>query len=165
MHFCLSLLFTVPLQLLGESRTHANTVEKIASDFRAVNALITKGAVFKDNDFPAGKNSLFYDWKTVPDSGAWAKIVWRRAKEFLDDITADGEGEDATKIEVFKGEVQPTDCVQGCLGDCYLICSFSILAEYGNRIKDIFITDEVNSAGVYAVTVGLSLAHSNIIVI
>jgi calpain-15 len=128
------------------------TVDKIANDFKVVEEIIGRGKVWTDPQFPPGKpSSLYYDWKTVPDTGSWQNIVWRRADEFLMDTRGSKKVEEI-EVKVFDGEIEPEDCVQGALGDCYLICAISILAEYENRIKDIFITDDHNEAGIYAVT-------------
>ena len=60
--------------------------------------------------------------------------------------------------DAFKGnnftiynEISPTDIKQGDCGDCYILSSISSLAEFPERVKDIFITKEVNEAGCYAV--------------
>lgn len=60
--------------------------------------------------------------------------------------------------EAFKGsaftiynEISPSDIKQGDCGDCYFLSSISSLAEFPQRVKDIFITNEVNEAGCYAV--------------
>ena len=47
--------------------------------------------------------------------------------------------------------VDPMDVKQGKCGDCYFLASLSSLAENGDRIKNIFLQDETNAAGCYAV--------------
>ena len=47
----------------------------------------------------------------------------------------------------------PKDIKQGKCGDCYYLSTLSSLAEYPERIAKIFLTDEKNAAGCYAVDV------------
>ena len=47
-------------------------------------------------------------------------------------------------------EITPSDIVQGFCGDCYFLSAISSLAEFPDRLKDIFITKEINDAGCYA---------------
>ena len=41
-------------------------------------------------------------------------------------------------------EITPSDIVQGFCGDCYFLSSISSLAEFPDRLKDIFITKDIN---------------------
>jgi calpain-15 len=62
------------------------------------------------------------------------KYEWRRASEVI------GPG-----MHIFEREmVSPKDIVQGFCGDCYFLSSISSLAEYPERVKNIFLTKEVN---------------------
>lgn len=47
--------------------------------------------------------------------------------------------------------VAPNDIVQGGLGDCWLMSSTASYAEVPTRIKNVFLTEELNQKGVYAV--------------
>jgi calpain-15 len=55
------------------------------------------------------------------------------------------------RYEMFSGNIDPQDINQGALASCYFLCALMGLAEYDQRIKSLFITDNVNSKGVYAV--------------
>ncbi len=44
-----------------------------------------------------------------------------------------------------------TDAIQGQVGNCFLLASLSALAEFPINIKNLFLTDSKNSAGIYAV--------------
>lgn len=70
----------------------------------------------------------------------WSSLSWRRPKDVY------GEGN-----FVLYDKPDPCDIKQGKCGDCYFLSSLSSLAEYPDRIKRIFITKEVNDAGIYAV--------------
>ena len=67
--------------------------------------------------------------------------MWKRPHE----VYTDGN------IVVYD-EPGPSDVKQGRCGDCYFLASVSAIAEKPGRIKNIFLTHEVNEAGCYAVT-------------
>jgi len=69
----------------------------------------------------------------------WEQLEWRRPKDVF------GEG----RFKIYE-DPGPNDIKQGKCGDCYFLSSLSSLAEYPERIKNIFITKEVNEAGIYA---------------
>ena len=50
---------------------------------------------------------------------------------------------------VFSGGIDPNDINQGQLGDCYFLATCSSVAEDPDRVKDLFITQEFNVAGIY----------------
>ena len=39
--------------------------------------------------------------------------------------------------------------MQGALGDCYFLTALSVLAEWPDRVRKLFIDDKVNDSGVY----------------
>lgn len=41
------------------------------------------------------------------------------------------------------------DVIQGQLGDCYFLCALSVLAEFPERIKRLFVTKHPNEYGCY----------------
>ena len=59
----------------------------------------------------------------------------------------DDEGE----LQIFVDDPTPNDVSQGALGDCYFLSSMSVIAEFGGRIRKLFLTEEINDAGVYGV--------------
>ena len=64
------------------------------------------------------------------------KLEWKRASEIFTD-------------PVIFNDINPDDIHQGCLGDCYFLAVLSALAEFPERIKALFVTQEVNKAGIY----------------
>ena len=70
----------------------------------------------------------------------WRKLTWRRPEEFW------GAGG-----FVLYDKIEINDIKQGILGDCYFLSCLSAIAETPERIKKIFITQQVNEAGIYAV--------------
>lgn len=53
-------------------------------------------------------------------------------------------------------DISPNDIKQGLLGDCYLLSALSALAEWPQRIRSLFVTQEPNEAGVYIVRIYLN---------
>jgi calpain-15 len=114
------------------------------------------GALFCDTDFPAAKSSLIPDWNDPSDDTTsvkddWAKIVWLRPDKIA--------GMKAP-ILLFAGGIEPNDIKQGGLGDCYFLSSLSVIAEEGDRIKNLFHNKVANQEGIYACNItknGLSV--------
>ena len=48
--------------------------------------------------------------------------------------------------------IEFTDPDQGSLGDCWIVAAASSVAQTPERIRKLFVTDELNNAGVYSVT-------------
>ena len=103
-------------------------------------AVIDAGEDWKDPHFPPDSSSIV-DEHMMKDSRMkkWEQLEWRRPKDVF------GEG----RFKIYE-EPGPNDIKQGKCGDCYFLSSLSSLAEYPERIKNIFITKEVNDAGIYA---------------
>ena len=109
-----------------------------------------KGKPFKDTSFPPNEFSLISDWDEddVQDKvRLWRQFEWIRATE-IEELN-DAEG----KLAVFQNEVTPSDIKQGVLGDCYFLSSLSVLSEYPDRIKRLFVSKEQNDHGAYAVRI------------
>ena len=60
--------------------------------------------------------------------------------------------------------IQPNDIHQGELGTCYYLAVLSSLAEVPLRVKSRFITQEVNSAGIFLVTLFINGVITPVIV-
>ena len=82
-----------------------------------------------------------------PSKSEWENFVFRRPKDIY--------GARNLKFTLFD-DIRPDDVQQGRCGDCYYLSSLSTLAENPKRIKDLFITKEVNEAGCYAVNMVLN---------
>ena len=52
---------------------------------------------------------------------------------------------------MFSGGIHPNDINQGGLGDCFFLAVLSSLAEFPDRIQDMFVTKSLNDAGIYMV--------------
>lgn len=96
-----------------------------------------KGGKFHDDEF-APDSSLLNKTGNAP--AAFNKFVFKRATEFMD----------TKEIAVFRG-IDPCDIKQGALGDCYLLCCLSVLAERPNLVERLIITEDFNHVGCYAI--------------
>lgn len=97
---------------------------------------------YKDEKFPANTSSLIQ--KDDGDKNSFNEKLWKTFEwKKLGNISS--------KLFLLENGVSPFDCIQGNIGNCYLISACSALAEYPKRIKDIFINKEFNKAGIYAV--------------
>ena len=102
-----------------------------------VQAIIEAGEPWTDPDFPPTQDSLY-----APGEKPVARdYEWKRASEIYGD-----------KLKVIDHEVDPNDVNQGELGNCYFLATVSACAEEPKRIRDRVLIKQVNSAGVYLVT-------------
>jgi calpain-15 len=69
------------------------------------------------------------------------RVQWRRPGDFFrrDDFS------------LYSGGIEPGDIMQGELGDCWFMCALSSLAERPQLVERLFLTKEVNQAGIYTV--------------
>lgn len=51
--------------------------------------------------------------------------------------------------EFVSGKIEPSDVLQGSIGDCYFLSSIAALAEEDFRIKNLFPSLEINPYGIY----------------
>ena len=79
-------------------------------------------------------------------------VVWKRASELF------------SHPRVFSDGIHPNDINQGGLGDCYFLAVLSALAESEERVRNIFVTQDVNSAGIYLVKFFINGVESPVII-
>ena len=53
-------------------------------------------------------------------------------------------------VELFR-DIKPGDIEQGYCGDCYFLSCLSSLAEFPDRVRELFVTKDTNDSGIYAV--------------
>ena len=75
----------------------------------------------------------------IVDVDAMNSYTWKRASVIY------------SPLHIFEGTIQPSDVNQGSLRNSYFLATLSSLAEVPNRVKAMFVTDKVNSAGIYMV--------------
>eukprot|EP00826_Nyctotherus_ovalis_P007192 TRINITY_DN1177_c0_g3_i1.p1 TRINITY_DN1177_c0_g3~~TRINITY_DN1177_c0_g3_i1.p1 ORF type:complete len:1170 (+),score=252.71 TRINITY_DN1177_c0_g3_i1:129-3638(+) len=102
--------------------------------------IINSGASFTDFTFPHTVPSLVHS-SQMAKYGEYATYSWKRSNDIFK----------GRRFDVFEG-IDINDIEQGDLGDCYFLCSISAVAEFPNRIMELFVTREANKAGCYAVT-------------
>eukprot|EP00438_Fugacium_kawagutii_P000222 Skav212267 [mRNA] locus=scaffold732:106781:108271:- [translate_table: standard] len=73
----------------------------------------------------------------------WARPRQVIGKEALEYKLFATEGEPC----LFKQHVSPRDIQQGYLGDCWMVSSFSALAEYPDRVRALFKQKELSADG------------------
>mmetsp|Transcript_19880 Transcript_19880/g.18896 ORF Transcript_19880/g.18896 Transcript_19880/m.18896 type:complete len:116 (+) Transcript_19880:100-447(+) len=104
-------------------------------------AIIARGEPWMDPYFKADINAIYDQTIMRPNRlKSWETFVWKRASEVYR----------KSKFCIFNN-ITPTDIKQGYCGNCYFLSSISSLAEFPERVKAMFITQEINSAGCYAV--------------
>mmetsp|Transcript_53234 Transcript_53234/g.134039 ORF Transcript_53234/g.134039 Transcript_53234/m.134039 type:complete len:680 (-) Transcript_53234:1258-3297(-) len=88
---------------------------------------------FEDNEFPPTFASL--------GSVEVKDVQWIRGSKLS--VTAQ-----AAKLF---DTIEPSDLLQGSLGDCWLLAAFASVAEFPGCVEDLFVTKEYNPAGQYTV--------------
>lgn len=97
--------------------------------------------IFCDKKFPNSNISLYQNpphREYVASRANW-NFTWNRPKEILGNYS------------LFINEPCPADIRQGQLGDCYLLCAISSLAEQPSLISRLFYFPQVNDHGVIGV--------------
>jgi len=88
---------------------------------------------FDANLFSIGSNEIVKNFK---------QISWIRASNLQPMFS---------KMVLFH-DVEPNDIIQGCLGDCWLLCALSSIAEFPNYYKTkIFKTKQISKIGKYEI--------------
>ena len=93
---------------------------------------------FVDPSFPPDDSSL-YDITNASEYPLEEKAVWKRPHQFM----RFGE------IELFEGDINPNDIIQGYLGNCWFLAAIAAVAETPELIRRLFITDKYNEFGIY----------------
>ena len=108
-----------------------------------IQELTESGKQFEDPDFPAADESIVDPTDQTDALKSIGKVVWRRPKDIPALLDKNG------KAHLFHGKIEPNDIKQGMLGDCYFLSALAALAEKPNRIRDMFLDEEVNNEGIY----------------
>ena len=65
---------------------------------------------------------------------------------------------------LFAEGTEPADCIQGQLGDCWLLSAFACLAEDSREIEGLFVDREFNPRGRYSVRIYDAIHKKNVII-
>ena len=108
------------------------------------NILFNQKIDFIDIEFPPLDASIYKELNKEPFDQL---LHWRRPSEFLRVDYAEGLKDPS----VFGDDIQPTDIHQGQLGDTWFMSAAACLTERPGLIERLFITKDINKAGIYRV--------------
>lgn len=128
---------------LFEGCTYA--VERMNYGPAEFDQIIEAGHKYEDNTF-SGRDQLFWVG-TTPYSTirGWDSLLWFDSYAFQ-------RVEDAHPGATLWGDNNPSwhDINQGYAGTCYIEAALASIAEFPDLVKNVFVTQETNSAGIYA---------------
>ncbi|EPY40346.1 calpain-like cysteine peptidase [Angomonas deanei] len=143
----------------AESAALYNLVGDSASTDQMVKACVQQKLKFVDFAFPPDQKSL--------QIGSLLKIKvlpWERPSMYLSDANA-------KQCRLFRNGVSPINIDEGDLGDTWLVGSMAVLAEFPDKIRDIFRHPESveqgkneRACGIYRVTLNKNGWWTNVIV-
>ena len=122
---------------------------------RAVDRLIHRNVDFNEI-IEANTGQWTDDTFTFPDAIFWKDM---RPSNPVDDQSKKASTTEAVRLsEVFDEwyslwgytQISPKDAIQGYLGDCWMHAAAAVVAKDPKRVKKIFLTEGINTAGVYA---------------
>ena len=119
-------------------------------------AIAARHGAPSDSDLGDGED----DGNAIPWVRLEALIIDESQRDFANDVNrkkkqANGElvAEGGVKAPLLCSDgILPEDIVQGGLGDCWLLCSISAVAEFPALIRSLFKTKNYNPYGKYTVT-------------
>lgn len=82
-------------------------------------------------------------------------MEWRRPSEIF------GK---AVPYALFQDSIEPNDINQGSLPNCYFLSALSSLAEHPDRVRKLFVTQEVNKAGIYVLSLCINGEFQEVVV-
>ena len=136
--------------MVEEGISTEGIMENMTCDFNPGD-FIQSGQLYEDKEFPAADASLYKVFGSTKQP-EWADFEWKHA----DDIFGKDE------YCIFSG-IGPNDIEQGSLGDCYFLSALSALAEFPDRVKKIFLTEQVNKSDLYAVNMFVNGAFQMVV--
>ncbi len=110
-----------------------------------VEAILNQGEPYIDDEFPHNDQSIFDQERGVDDK--LEGMEWRSAREVFGSYEVLPENDD---------EITPDAIKQGLLGDCYYLSGLAALAEWPQRVRDLFVTDKPTPSGAYIVRLYLN---------
>lgn len=117
-----------------------------------INVISQFSDYYKDEKFSNDITSLInFDLDNI-NKEYWATLEWKKLSNIFNNLNH------------IDKDIYPEDCIQGSIGNCYLISAASKLAEYPNRLKKIFVNHSYNKAGIYAVELYIDSKIKKIIV-
>ncbi|EGR30491.1 hypothetical protein IMG5_130830 [Ichthyophthirius multifiliis] len=130
-----------------------NTVEYDIIIEECQHALNLEDKIWTDKSFPARRESLCKEFNKLSNNvqNSWRQITWKRPSEFLN----------SENIKLFD-VIEPDDIKQGLLGDCYLLCALSALAEQQELVERLFHVKVKSDYGIYSIWLNIDGEWKNI---
>ena len=125
---------------------------KVSSMKKMLNETIAVGKPWTDPEFPPERSSLYDPRIDNVDQGAFDSYSWKRAGSLF------------PNAQIFEDGIEPNDINQGGLGNCYFLAALSSLAEFPEKVRQMFVTTEVNKAGIYMVIFYLNGQETPVII-
>ena len=122
--------------------------------YALLTGLMKGNDAWKDPDFQTAVSSITTDKKNE-HYAIFQKASWKRPHELFNC--------DYDEIKLFDS-INPNDISQGLLGVCYLLSSLSAMAEYPSRLGDIYLNDNSNKYGAYAMKIYVAGVPQEVIV-
>ena len=119
---------------------------KVDVDYKSISQ---RGPTFTDSKFPANNFSLGKGEEI--DDAIKKGVKWRRAPEIF------------KSLKLFRG-IDLNDVIQGDLGVCYYISAITGVSESPKRILKLFLVEQENKHGCYAVNLYVSGALRTIVI-
>ena len=135
------------LQKLSPDRaTCSQAINRLKNDKQDYSAILAAGKKWTDETFTYPEvlhsSELPSTEKDIDNSKHGDKTKWQRLQDNFSNPTYSMWGTQG---------VRPEDVIQSDdLGSCWLVVSGAMVAEEQNRVETMFLTDELNGAGVYA---------------
>eukprot|EP00960_Hanusia_phi_P041268 754920-Hanusia_phi.AAC.3 len=100
---------------------------------------------FVDPEFPASARSLFVQSEAPLGHVPVDEVQWLRPSEFVPKL-AQGR-----QPQLFVDGANPSDVVQGALGDCWFLSALSCVASRRDLLRNLFASTEFGSQGIYTI--------------
>jgi calpain-15 len=55
--------------------------------------------------------------------------------------------------QIFEKDIEPSDILQGQLGNCWFLCAAASVAEMPQLVERLILTKEVNEEGIYRIRI------------
>lgn len=124
---------------------------------------VPKNSGFIDKHLPNEQKGLFgvYSPNNLPkdvnsdEVEGWEKIIFLRAGDLFE----------SENFQVFLGKIEPSDILQGALGNCYFLSAIATIAEEApEMIKARFISYSKSNEGIYGVFVRVNGVWKTVLV-
>eukprot|EP00516_Mucochytrium_quahogii_P002706 CAMPEP_0203751680 /NCGR_PEP_ID=MMETSP0098-20131031/5718_1 /ASSEMBLY_ACC=CAM_ASM_000208 /TAXON_ID=96639 /ORGANISM=" , Strain NY0313808BC1" /LENGTH=2062 /DNA_ID=CAMNT_0050641519 /DNA_START=703 /DNA_END=6891 /DNA_ORIENTATION=+ len=165
-----------PAHKLGESWVHCSDETAIRRYRAIMNSceLSVEGKKvllpWVDDQFTPTNGSLFIDWDDDDeylqdmDEEDIMGALWCRPHQLFPGNIAKTLCRDQMQVVPQNGKYDPTEIMQGGIGDCWLLSAISVVALYPELLNRVLVTKTLNKEGVYHIRLFLDGKWENIFV-